>query len=81
MWSLKGGCQSLLPWTGPLGGLWTTCAQPEQMRAHPHSEVPASVQSDGALGFGQTVRHTLWDTQNRGSGIQLLCAGPWVQGP
>ena len=21
------------------------------------------------------------DTQNRGSGIQLLCAGPWVQGP
>ena len=62
------GCQSLLPWTSPLGGLWTTRFWPEQMWPHPHSEVPVGVQSDGALRFGQTVRHTPWDTQNRGSG-------------
>ena len=36
---------------------------------HPHSEVPVGVQSEGALGFGQTVRHTPGDTRNRGSGI------------
>ena len=33
-WSPKSGCRSL-PWTGPLGGLWTTCVRPEQTRPHP----------------------------------------------
>ena len=57
-----------------------TCNLISVMPPHLLSGVPVGVHWGGALEFYQTVQHTYWGIQSRGSGTPHLCVGPWVQG-